>query len=177
MKPESLSTNRRLLAVDVRPHRLGYAVFETPAQLVDFGVTRFDSLHAGMCRVTALVERAGPTIVVLRKIRRRSTRNRPLTRAVIRLISRQAGHSSIQVAVVGDRQVRISLSDDRTLTKHQIASLLARVFPELAWRLPQPRKPWETEHWNMPIFDAVALGVSYFASQNDEAVIQKLAGR
>ena len=177
MKPKSLSTNRRLLALDVRPHRLGYAVLETTARLVDFGVTRFDSPQSGMRRVTALVGRFGPTIVVLRKIARRSTRNRPLTGTILRLISRQARHSSIQVAVVGDRQVEISLGDNRTLTKHRVASLLARAFPELAWRLPQPRQPWETEHWNMPIIDAVALGVSYLASQNDESVIRKLAGR
>ncbi len=177
MKPQSLSTNHRVLALDVRPHRLGYAVFETPARLVDFGVTRFESLHAGVRRVTALVGRFGPTTVVLRKIARRSTRNRPLTRTVIRLISRQARRSSIFVAFVGDRQVRVSLGNDRTLTKHQAASLLARAFPELAWRLPQPRQPWEPEHWNMPIFDAVALGVSYLASQNAESVVRKLASR
>ncbi len=177
MKPKNLNANRRLLAVDVRPHRLGYAVFETPLHLLDFGGTRVHSPHSSLCRVDALVARHSPAIVVFRKIGRRSPRNRPLTRASIRLISRRLRHSSITVAFVSERQVKNSLCGDRRLTKHQIASLLARAFPELALRLPPPRKPWEHEVWNMLIFDAVALGASYLASQNDESVIKELMDR
>jgi hypothetical protein len=39
---------------------------------------------------------------------------------------------------------------------------LARQFPELSWKLPPTRKRWHHEHKNMPIFDAVALGVVFF---------------
>ncbi len=177
MSGKAPGAGRRVLALDVRPHKLGYAVFETPARLIAFGVTRFDSSHSGALRVAALAGTSSPSVLVLRKIGRRSTRNRPLTRTVIRLISRQARHSSIHVAVVGDRQVRVALGDDRARTKHQAASLLAQAFPDLAWKLPQPRKTWQPEAWNMLIFDAVALGVTYLASQNDESVIQKLKGR
>ena len=175
MTPKSMSMNHRLLAVDVRPQRLGYAVLETPAQLLDFGGTRVDSPHASLRRVNALVTRHSPTIVVFRKIGPRSTRNRPLTKAIIRLISQWARHCSIPVAVVSDRHMKVSLGGDQVITKNQIASLLASAFPELAWRLPQPRKPWQPEVWNMMIFDALALGMSYLASQHDESVIQKLA--
>ena len=166
----------RVLAVDVRPHKLGFAVIESPARLLDFGITRFDSPHTCLDRVTTLIRRFGPTIVVLRKIRRRSTRDHPLTRALLRLISRLAGHSSIEIAVVGDRQVKISLGGGhRTFTRYQAAMLLARAFPELGWKVPRPRKPWQPESWNMLIFDAVALAVSYLASQSDESIIHKLS--
>ncbi len=167
----------RVLALDVRPHKLGYAVFEAPERLLDIGITRFDSPHAGLRRVNVLVERFNPTIVVLRKIAKRSKRNHPLTRAVIRLISGLAHRSSIHVAAVSNRQVRISLGAGRTLTRHQIASLLTSEFPELEWKLPLPRKTWQPESWNMLLFDAVALGVAYLASQKDESTIRKLAGR
>jgi hypothetical protein len=175
MRPQSVSTNRRLLAVDVRPHRLGYAIFETSERLLDFGVTRFDSPSIGAQRIAALVSRFAPTVLVLRNIARESTRNRPPTRAVMRLISRHARHSSIEVTTLSTQQVKIALAVDPTVTKHQIASLLACAFPELELRLPQPRKSWQTEPWNMLVFDAVALGVSYLASQNDEVLIQKIA--
>jgi hypothetical protein len=36
---------------------------------------------------------------------------------------------------------------------------------------------WQPEPWNMLIFDAVVLGVVYLASENDESIIRKLAGR
>ncbi|MHB8217075.1 MAG: hypothetical protein ACYDDS_13450 [Candidatus Sulfotelmatobacter sp.] len=67
------------------------------------------------------------------------------------------------------------MGDGQVLTKYQAASLLARVFPEIASKVPPPRKLWQTEAWNMLIFDALALGISYLASQNDETAIQKLA--
>ncbi len=174
MNRETQGAGRRVLALDVRPHKLGYAVFEAPERLLDIGITRFDSPHAGLRRVTALIARFNPITVVLRKIAKRSTRNHLLTRAVVRLISRQVRHSSIEVAVVSNRQVRASLGGDRTLTRHQIASLLTSTFPELEWKLPPPRKTWQPESWNMLLFDAVAIGVTYLAFQNDASAIQKL---
>src|SRR5260370_33738571 len=126
----------RVLAVDVRPHKLGFAVIESPARLLDFGITRFDSPHTCLDRVTTLIRRFGPTIVVLRKIRRRSTRDHPVTRALLRLISRLAGHSSIEIAVVGDRQGKLSLrGGHRTFTRHQAVTFVARSIPDIAWNV------------------------------------------
>ena len=49
-------------------------------------------------------------------------------------------------------------------TKQDAASLLAQQFPGLSWKEPPPRKRWQHEHKNMPIFDAVALGMTYWHS-------------
>jgi len=49
-------------------------------------------------------------------------------------------------------------------TKYGIATALVRAFPELLVRLPPKRKPWQTEDSRMSIFDAVALGLTYFCS-------------
>jgi len=48
-------------------------------------------------------------------------------------------------------------------TNQLIATSMAECFPELEWKLPPPRKPWQPENWRMLLFDAVALGFSYFA--------------
>jgi hypothetical protein len=175
VKMKAQSANHRMLALDVRPHKLGFAIIEDPARLLDFGVTRFDSPNAGLGRVTALIARFDPAVVVLRKIARRSTRNQPLTRDVLRLVRGQARHSSIKIALVGEQQMKISLGRNRRLTKHQAASLLSQAFPELAWKIPQPRRPWQPESWNMLIFDAMALGAGYLASKNAESLARKLA--
>jgi hypothetical protein len=175
MTSKTPGTDHRVLVVDVKPRRMGFAIIETPARLLDFGIARVHSPHAGMRRVAALIPRFRPAVVVVRKIKRRSRRNQRFMRAVLRLISYDADHSSIKVAAVDERQVKFSLGGNR-LTKHEVASLLARAFPELSWKLPQPRKSWQTERWNMLIFDTVALGMAYLASTNDESVINKLEG-
>ena len=50
-----------------------------------------------------------------------------------------------------------------TSGKYETALSLIRAFPQLEWKLPPRRKPWQPEHRNMCIFDAVAIGVAYFA--------------
>ena len=60
-------------------------------------------------------------------------------------------------------------------TKQEIAHIIATCFPELASRLPPRRKVWKPEHWNMCLFDSVALGLTYFARHVDaESVTQLL---
>jgi hypothetical protein len=47
-------------------------------------------------------------------------------------------------------------------TKQQIAMTIANQLPQLASRLPPLRQPWMSEDYRMSIFDAVALGLTYF---------------
>lgn len=57
----------RILAVDIRSRRFGYAVFETPAQLLDSGITRFASAETGAVRFAGLCKVFRPSLIVLRK--------------------------------------------------------------------------------------------------------------
>jgi hypothetical protein len=173
MKTKKVDAHCRLLALEVRPRRLGYAAFEMPAKLVDFGVTRFDLLQTGVRRATSWMDRLQPTMLVLRKIERQSRRDQRRTRAAVRLIRKSAQHNSIPVSLVTNKQLQACFRAYRVANKHQVASFLARVFPELAARLPRARKAWQRENWHMPIFDAAALGVTCLA-KTDRAMIQKL---
>ena len=40
--------------------------------------------------------------------------------------------------------------------------MVARMFPELLWKLPPKRKIWESEHPIMTMFDAIAMGFAYW---------------
>lgn len=164
----------RILAFDVRPRRLAYAVFEMPSMLVDFGVTRFHLLPTGIDRATSWMVRFHPSILVLRKIERRSTRDRHRTKTAMHLIRTWARHHSIRVSLVTHEELQTRFPSQEAVTKHERAALLARAFPELAARLPSVRKPWERENWHMPIFDAVALGTCYLAVQSNASAAHLL---
>jgi hypothetical protein len=45
--------------------------------------------------------------------------------------------------------------------KYQRAVEMAARFPEIGWKLPPKRQPWESEHHSMSIFEALAIAVSY----------------
>jgi RNase H-fold protein (predicted Holliday junction resolvase) len=151
----------RILGLDVRSRRIGYAAFEPPARLVDFGVTRFKSEEAAAIRLASLLLTVQPGALILRKISSTSSRNCPGTLAIQRLIRRLARRSSIRVAFVSERRLRACFNAEGVSTRYQVASFLSQKYPELAWKLPRPRKPWETEYRNMSIFDAAAIGMTY----------------
>src|SRR5207244_570744 len=50
--------------------------------------------------------------------------------------------------------------------KHQIATLIASWFPELAARLPKPQKPWTGENRSMNVFDAISFALTFFHQEN-----------
>jgi hypothetical protein len=156
------ANSERVLSIDIRPHWFGYAAFQGPARLLDFGVTNFGTHCEGILRFLSLLNVLRPERVVLRKIGPRSRRNWPATKALVISVQRECRLRSIQVVLANEAMLRDQFWARGGSNKQEDAALLAQDFPELAWRLPPPRKTWQHEHRNMPIFDAVALGVSYF---------------
>jgi RNase H-fold protein (predicted Holliday junction resolvase) len=159
----TLPRNMRVLALDVRSNRIGYAVFEHDS-LIDAGITRFKTSGAGASRLIFLTRRIQPHVLVLRILSAKSSRNSRRTRAILRAAQRIAKHFSVRVAFVSEQQIQKRFLQDGASTKYQIAVLVVRSFSCVAWRLPPPRKAWQGEHRNMAIFDAAALGMAYLAS-------------
>jgi len=58
--------------------------------------------------------------------------------------------------------VRRTFSEVGVSTKHQIAGAISSTFPELAPRLPPPRRTWMSEDEGMSVFDAAAFAVAHF---------------
>jgi hypothetical protein len=154
----------RVLAFDVRTRWVAHAAFDASAHLLDSGASRFASPRAAEARFSFLIELLHPTTIVFRKMSPRSGRNRPKTRKLVRLMRRACREPSLRVALVSETQLRNCFKIRDAKTKHEIASVLAKDFPVLAWKLPPPRRNYDHEHWNMPMFDAVALGVAYFSN-------------
>ena len=167
----------RILSLDVRSRRVGYAAFEPP-HLIDFGVARFKSEKVATLRLASLLLRIRPATLVLRKISASSSRHCPGTIANQHLARTLARRSSITVAFVSERHLQAHFDGKEMRTRYAVAEFLSRTYPELEWRLPHPRKPWETEYRNMSIFDAAALGVAYLESDAvvDETEPQITAG-
>jgi RNase H-fold protein (predicted Holliday junction resolvase) len=164
MKPKVTDRKSRILALDVRARRIGYVAFETPTGLLEFGVTRFKSRRVALVRLTRLLRRTKPDALVLRKISSSSTRNTAGARTILRLARVLARRSSLAVSMIRENQVKEHFGGHGAATKYQRALFLVKLFPQLEWKLPPPRKAWQREHRNMSIFDAAAVGVAYLAS-------------
>ena len=160
---------KRILAIDVRPRRFGYVVFESPVRLVDLGSGKYDADAAEMARIAWLFRLLQPSTVVLREISVGSQRDRAATRKHTKAIQAEADRFSITTKFISDKTIRTVFQGNERHNKHDVASLVAAHFPELKWKLPTKRKPWETEHWRMSVFDAAALGLTYISRSDPEA--------
>jgi hypothetical protein len=100
---------------------------------------------------------------VLRRISTRSRRNSPHINDVISKVREEARATNTPIVWVRESGFKQLFEGLGNTTKQQIATSMADCFPEIEWKLPPPRKPWQTEGWRMVLFDAVALGFAYFA--------------
>ena len=86
----------------------------------------------------------------------------PPVRPILRSVRREASSHLIPVHLIKGAEVRAVFRVFRAKSRHEIATMLAQMFPELLWKLPPKRKIWESEHFRMAMFDTVALGFAYW---------------
>ena len=153
MKHKSLF---RTLALDLHPRSFGYVVIDGPNKLLDWGVCR--SYRKTKSHPKVLVDgRLHPLLsmwmpdVVVTQIGERSGKD-------VRTLFRQ-----VKKEVCRTPFLRIMDSRDRYFGrgKYERAVEIAARFPEIGWKLPLKRKPWESEHYSMSIFTAAALALAY----------------
>jgi len=153
------------MACDLRTQKLAYAVFEFPSgmQLVDWGTRRFYADQRNKPALGDLLRLLHPSVLVLRELPADGKRNTPNRPELLNKIRMEARAAKTPIRWLNDQSLSQFFQKSGVVTKQQMAVSMAELFPEIAWKLPTPRKPWHPEHWRMPLFDAIALGFGYFA--------------
>jgi hypothetical protein len=86
-------------------------------------------------------------------------------RRVHRLIDKiivLANEEKSKVVLYSRDQIRDVFEQFGAVTKYEIAKVLLTEFKELELLEPKKRKTWQSESHNMPIFDALSLGLTWF---------------
>jgi hypothetical protein len=156
-----------LLALEVRASRIGFAVFEGPTRLLDWGVRSFETGNktlksSAADRIATLLAFHRPFAIVLRSRTYNSASQRRVFATIAGSIRAEAKRYSSKLIVLAPRQVQSCFSPTGQVTKHDIAVTLAKRFEELSWKLPQRRKSYQSEAPVMAVFDAVANGIAFF---------------
>jgi len=154
----------RALSIDPHPRGFGYAVFEGPARLVDWGTkdVRKDKEQAALHKIAELVRVYRPAVIVVEDCGHGKSRRNPRVRRLTEKILVAASEFAVEGRAVPRAAVYRAFALTGAGTKYGIATALVRAFPELMVRLPPKRKPWQSEDSRMSIFGAVALGLAYF---------------
>jgi hypothetical protein len=163
----SPSPRNRLLALAIRSSKMGFVVFEGPAQLLDWGVRWFgvrkSSLRSRVSRrVEALLRIHNPlTVVACDRTYYSAAANRRFA-IIVSSIRAETRRHSATFKILSTPQVQRHFALRGYVTKHGIATDLSSRFEELSWRLPTRRKPYEREAPAMVIFDAAANGLAFY---------------
>jgi hypothetical protein len=169
MNPKS--HERRILAIALRSRRFGFAVFEGPIRLLNWGMVFYPlnnpAQHTAVTkRVASLLTLFVPSIIVVGRTGKQNLRTGSGVRLILKSIRREASARAISVHLITKVEVRPVFDALHARSKREIASMLAQMFPELLCKLPTERKIWESEHPIMTMFDAVALGFAYWQRDN-----------
>jgi hypothetical protein len=156
---------RRLLALEIRTKKLGFAVLESPTRLLDWGMRSFGEEHPSFRvtvsdRIATLLAFHRPVAVVARLRKCQSPSANRRVRAILSAVREETKRHSIRFRVVNAQSVRDHFASSGPATKYDIARRLAAQFVELLWRLPKQRKPYQSESPAMLVFDALATGLA-----------------
>lgn len=158
--------NKRILALDPAYQGLGYALIEDHAvRLIDWGIKkcRPNKNRIYLQKAEELFTRHKPDVLVVENVEGNTRRCRRV-RKLIQEITKLAAKKKIEVRTFSREQVKKAFANTHATNKEEIAQVIAGFFPELAPRLPRHREIWMSEDYTMSIFDAMALGMTYFHS-------------
>jgi hypothetical protein len=148
-----------VLALDITPKGVAFAVLEGTECLYDSGVTYISepSKHAYVEKVESLLLRYMPQVLVLEDTEGAGFKKGPRTESVIKRLELLALSRTLPVIRVAPKDV---LRVFGTKNKYQTAEAIAQIFPVLEGQLPRHRKPWESEADRTNIFDAVSFALT-----------------
>ncbi len=165
----------RILAIDPTTRGFGFAVFEGPDWLVDWGkfyAGRGNKQAACLERIEEFIEYYMPEVIVLEDYDGEKSRRCARVRELIGAITRLASEAHVRVQALAPAAVGQAFASSSARTKEQIAGVLSARHPELLPYLPPHRQPWMSEDARMSIFDATALAHAYFHFADARAVQQ-----
>jgi len=154
----------RIFALDPTTKGFGYAIFETPFHLVDWGLAHVsgEKESGAVARFEELLDQYRPDIVILEDSTAPGSRRRPRVQKLIAKLQDTARERGIAVHLIPRLAVvECFSSPDARATKYSITKHLAETFPELAAKMPARRKIWQSEDERIATFDALALAVTY----------------
>jgi Holliday junction resolvasome RuvABC endonuclease subunit len=159
----------RIIAIDPTSRGFGYVVFEGPLRLINWAVVSFKDNRGAktLTRIEELFQRYDPEIVAIENVK--GSRRGPRATRLLEEVSGHASTHHIEVRRYSRAAVRQVFATRGACTKHEIAALIAKSYPELFPRLPRFRKPWMPEDDRMAIFDAASFALAYFNKKQKQS--------
>lgn len=154
-----------VLSIYPTTHGFAFVLFEGPESPFDWGVKQIrgpKKNSKALKEVARLLERYQPDALVIEDINENGSRRSGRIRKLYRLLISAALSQDIDVCRYPHSVVRACFSQLGAKTKYEIAKAVSTYIPAFAHRMPPLRKIWMSEDPRQSLFDAAALGLTYF---------------
>jgi len=150
--------HKLVLGVFPSTNGVGFALFEGPDFIVDWGtvgVRPESRLSTCSTWIGRMLRQYKPDVLVHRAMGEDTVLQRLLQLSV---------ENEIPTVGISREEVRRAFSASKEASRHTIAAAIVLRFPHLSSFDPDRRKLWKGEDRRMGIFNAAALGLTFFAT-------------
>lgn len=156
--------NKTILCLYPNTFGVCYAVFDTPNDLVDYGIgyVRPVNNKKSILKVKKYLDFFKPDIVLLRELTNPNSKINKRNKKLINLICDEAHLQKLKIHQYTRTQIKDALSNFKVATKYQISKKIIEWFPVLEKCEYPYRKEWMAESHNVGVFDAISLAAVYY---------------
>ena len=156
---------KRILVIALSSRGFGYTIMEGSDRLIKYGRKTASGNKNIRCliQIKQLIDFFRPEVMVLQNMAIKSCKRASRIKKLNSKIIESTKKRRIPVNLFSTEQVRRAFAADESGTEHGRAKIVAEQFPEaLGPRLPPKRRAGHNENARMDIFDAAAMGWTYY---------------
>lgn len=154
-----------VLSIHSNQRSYAFVLFEGEHSPFDWGVRDFEGQSKQpfiVEGVMKLMERYQPRVLVLEDHRVSKAQRAIGLRRLSRALMDAAGLAGVEVRLYSRAHIRECFATVGAKSKPEIAHAIARHIPAFGHRLPPARRTWMSEDRRQSLFDAAALGLTYY---------------
>jgi RNase H-fold protein (predicted Holliday junction resolvase) len=160
--------NSQNFVLSIYPFSRGFAfvLFEGPESPFDWGVKEIKRKHKDtktLDEIKRIVDRYRPEVLVIEDTTGTDSRRTSRIRKLYRMLVHFAEAEYVDLHRCSKSEVKACFAAVGASTKYEIAKAIATQIPAFAHRIPRRREIWMSEDPRQSLFDAAALGLTYFA--------------
>jgi hypothetical protein len=157
---------RRVLALHATTRGFAFCAFDGPGQLIDWGIKYVGTGEKNkncLALIERLITRFDPHSLVIEDVDERGGKRSLRVRHLYRDLEKLADRANLDTYCYPWQVVFSVFGDARPKTRHDLAVMISGMIPAIARRLPPKRNIWLPQDPRQALFDAAALGLTFYA--------------
>jgi len=167
----------RTLSLYITGRGAAFVCFIHPRMVIDWGTkyVRSGEKDANTLRVAKqLIDQFGPTAIVIENVEDSYSKRGPRIKTLCRAIAKYGERKQIAVHAYSRRETMDAFASAAASNKHDLNCIIVSLLPTLrAWQ-PRKRRAFDPELSGQGMFDAAALGLTFYVRINKLDVAQAM---